>query len=290
MIRLTTALLLCLGTIGVTPAAAQSATAAQGDSTAQNTTGTVVSSTRTTLVIRTAPGDYKLYELNADTTRPAALPPGATVNVAAMPLADGSAVPVASMVRVTAQPVQGLAGQPKPADEPVPQTIQSLEQSIQRQTGRYRVGVRAGAALDPELIMLGVQSQIGPFFNDNVWARPNLEFGFGEVTDLIGLNFDGIYRVPVTNRSSRWSFFFGGGPVLNFVKLGFSREGDVDLSDPQTDEDFSFDDFDLDAGLNILAGVQSRGGMFMELKTTVYANPGMRFVVGTNFWGGGGNR
>jgi hypothetical protein len=70
--------------------------------------------------------------------------------------------------------------------------------------------------------------------------------------------------------------------------MGFSREGDIDPSDPQTDEDFSFDDFDLDVGLNILAGVQSRGGMFMELKTTVYANPGMRFVIGTNFWGGGG--
>jgi hypothetical protein len=285
MIRLTSALLLSLLAIGVPPAAAQSTTAAQGASAAENSaTGTVVSSTRTTLVIRTDPGEYKLYELNSDTTRPAALPPGATVNVASMPLVDGASVPVASMVRVTAQPVQGL--QPKPAtpDEPVPQSVRNLESSIQRQTGRYRVGVRAGAALDPELIVLGAQAQIGPFFNENVWARPNLEFGFGEVTDLIGLNFDGIYRVPVTNRNSRWNFFFGGGPVLNFVKLGFER---TDIATPN--ESVEFDDFDLDFGLNILAGVQSRGGMFMELKTTVYADPGMRFVIGTNLWGGGGN-
>jgi len=226
-----------------------------------------------------------LFELNPDTTRPEALPAGATVNVSAPPLVAGETVPVATMVRVTAQPVQGLQPKPEAQAEPVPQTVRNLEQSIQQQTARFRLGVRAGAALDPELIMLGVQSSIGPFFNENVWARPNLEFGFGEVTDLIGLNFDGVYRVPVTNRSSRWSFFFGGGPVINFVKLGFSREGEVDTEDPQTDEDFSFDEFDLDAGLNILAGLQSRGGLFVELKTTVYANPGMRLVVGTALWG-----
>ena len=87
-----------------------------------------------------------------------------------------------------------------------------------------------------------------------------------------------------SNRSSRWNFFFGGGPVLNFIKLGFER---TDIATPN--ESVEFDDFDLDVGLNILAGVQSRGGMFMDLKTTVYADPGMRFVVGTNLWGGGGN-
>ncbi len=125
--------------------------------------------------------------------------------------------------------------------------------------------------------MLGAQGLFGPFFNENVLARPNLELGFGEVTDLIGMNFDAMYRLPITQRSGRWSMFLGAGPSLNFVKLGFSGDN-VDQ-----DEDFSFDDFDLDVGLNIFAGFQSRQGMFLELKSTVYAAPGMRFVVGYSF-------
>ena len=132
-------------------------------------------------------------------------------------------------------------------------------------------------ALDPELVMLGAQGMFGPFVSDHFWARPNLEVGFGEVTDLIGLNFDGLYRVPVTAREGKWSMFFGAGPSMNFVKLGFSPEN------PNPDEDFSFDDFKLDMGLNILAGVQSREGLFLELKSTVYAQPGMRFVLGYSF-------
>jgi hypothetical protein len=29
-----------------------------------------------------------------------------------------------------------------------------------------------------------------------------------------------------TERGGRWAFFFGAGPAINFVKLGFAREGD----------------------------------------------------------------
>jgi hypothetical protein len=137
--------------------------------------------------------------------------------------------------------------------------VRQLEQSIKRQTSRFRLGIRGGAALDPELIMIGAQSLIGPFFSNAIWARPNVEFGFGEVTDLIGFNFEGIYRVPVTERNSRWGFFFGGGPAFNFVKLGFTQEGVV-----EQDEDFSFDDFDLDVGLNIVAGFSRVAGCSMS--------------------------
>jgi hypothetical protein len=279
MMRIPIALLLCVLAVSVTPVDAQSAGEAQANPATQApTTGTVISSSRTTLVVRTDTGDYKLFELNSDTTQPAQIAAGATVAVTAPAAGAGTGqVPIASAVRVTTLPAQGLAPKQDP-DEPIPASVKQLERSIQRQTARFRLGVRAGAALDPELIVFGAQSQIGPFFNDNIWARPNIEFGFGEVTDLIGLNFDGVYRVPVTERGGRWGFFLGGGPVLNFVKLGFTNEGDED-----PDQNFSFDDFDLDVGLNILAGVQSRAGMFMELKTTVYANPGMRFVVGTSF-------
>jgi hypothetical protein len=269
MMRLTGIFLLCLVLVDVTSAAAQPAAGAQ------TTMGTVISSTRTTLVLRTDTGDYRLFELNPNTTRPAQIPVGATASVTA-PAPDSTGVAVATQVRVTAPPApKPAAGAPQ--DEPVPPGVRQLERSIQRQTSRYRLGVRAGAALDPELVMIGVQGLIGPFFNENVWARPNLELGFGEVTDMIALNFEAVYRVPVTERGGRWSMFFGAGPAMNFVKLGFDREGE------DADDDFSFDDFDLEMGLNLLAGVQSRGGMFLELKATAYAQPSLRFVVGTTF-------
>ena len=35
--------------------------------------------------------------------------------------------------------------------------------------------------------------------------------------------------------------------------------------------------------LNLLLGIQSRGGMFLELRGTAYSQPHIRFVVGYNF-------
>ena len=49
------------------------------------------------------------------------------------------------------------------------------------------------------------------------------------------------------------------------------------------DDDFSFDDFDLEVGLNFFLGLQSRTGMFLELKVTAYAEPNLRFGVGYRF-------
>lgn len=243
--------------------------------------GTVVSATGSTVVIRDANGEYRLFAFDRDTARPAQIPPRATVSVEARPAAEGE-TPVATRVRVTAMPpapsdaaAKGGAGQQVP-DEPVPPAIRRAETSIERQARRYRIGVRAGAALDPELIIFGGQAQLGPFFSDQFWARPNVEFGFGEVTDFIGLNIEGIYRVPVTSRESRWSFFMGAGPALNFTKLGFSTPDNAD-------EQIDFDQFHFDVGLNLLAGVQSREGMFVELKATAYSTAHLRFIVGYNF-------
>jgi hypothetical protein len=55
-------------------------------------------------------------------------------------------------------------------------------------------------ALDPELVLIGVQAQVGPLFNPNVFLRPNAEFAFGEVTALFALNMEAIYRLPVSSR------------------------------------------------------------------------------------------
>jgi hypothetical protein len=54
-------------------------------------------------------------------------------------------------------------------------------------------------ALDPELVLIGVQAQVGPLFNPNVFLRPNAEFAFGEVTALFALNMEAIYQLPVSS-------------------------------------------------------------------------------------------
>ena len=133
-------------------------------------------------------------------------------------------------------------------------------------------------ALDPELILIGVQAQVGPFFNPNVYLRPNVEFAFGEVTALFALNLEAIYRLPVTSRVGRWSSYVGVGPGFNFLHQNFER------NDGQGKR-IDFGDFHSAVGLNILGGLRYRSGMFIELKTSVYASPAptLRMIVGYNF-------
>ena len=252
------------------------AAAAQSDSAA-SLSGVVVSSTRSTLVVRTSDNGYRLFMLDRDTTRPSVITAGSEVTVTSRPSADPNA-PLATIVRVTAPAAVGTTGTAE-ADA-VPAQVRHLESDLQRQAKRYRLGIRTGATLDQELFSIGAHSQVGPFFRDSVWARPNLEFGFGEVTTLIAINLEAVYRVPITDSTSRWSVFFGGGPGFNFYDRGFNPEeqGDEDAA-----EATRFDDFEFDTGLNLLMGVQTRGGTFFELKTGIYAKPVLRFIVGYNF-------
>jgi hypothetical protein len=140
------------------------------------------------------------------------------------------------------------------------------------------VGVRAGVALDPELVLIGVHAQAGPFFNPNVYLRPNVEFAWGEVTALFALNMEAIYRLPISSRQGRWSAYVGIGPGFTFLHQNFERTtGEGSRID--------FGDFHYDVGLNILGGLRYRNGMFLELKTSVYSDPApvLRLIVGYNF-------
>ena len=244
--------------------------------------GTVVSTARSTLIVKTGEGVYQLFVLDRDTVRPQAIPAQAQVKVSFVPSSDPATPPLANSVQVTAAPppkVAALTGEvpaaAPPADEPVPASVRQLERAIERQSRRYRLGVRAASALDPELFMFGAHTQMGPFFSENVWARPNLEIGFGELTTLLAFNFEGIYRLPVTSRTSRWNIYAGGGPALNWSHRNFVEETDRGKID--------FGDLDLDVGFNFLLGIQAREGMFLELKSSAYSIPTIRFEVGYNF-------
>jgi hypothetical protein len=151
--------------------------------------------------------------------------------------------------------------------------VRSLEHDIQRQTRKYAAGFRAGAGLDPEVLLVGVHARFGPIFHPNFSFRPNLEFGWGEVTKLFALNLEGVYRLPFTPATGRWGAYVGAGPSLMLKEESFERgESGVD-----------FGNFKFEAGLNVLTGIQFRGGFFMEAKTTVYASPHLRLIFGYSF-------
>src|SRR5450759_1981140 len=118
--------------------------------------GTVVSSTRNTLVVRTDDNQYQLFTYDRSAVR-AALVQGARVRVTAGP-ADENGTRVASNITVVTA-ASGSAGTPDKGAQaaPVPQKVRDIETDIKRESRRWRVGVRAGAAFDPELFTFGVQ-------------------------------------------------------------------------------------------------------------------------------------
>ena len=235
-------------------------------------TGVVVSSTRSTLVVRGGEGQFRLFVFERNTARPA--PVGSQVRVT-FTTGEEQDVRIASDVTILQAATAGQAAGSSPV---IPPEVRRAERDIQRQVRRYQLGVRAGVALDPELILLGVHSQIGPFFNPNVFLRPNVEFAFGEVTALFGLNLEAIYRLPISSRQGRWSAYVGAGPGFNFIHQNFER------SNGQGSR-IDFGDFHSDTGLNILGGLRYRSGMFTELKTSVYSDsaPTLRLIIGYNF-------
>jgi len=236
-------------------------------------TGTVVSSSRNTMTVRSESGQYHLFVLERTTRKPALLPIGSRVRVASFPGEEPN-VQVASVVTLLEA---ATPGQDTAVVAAVPEQVRSIERGIERQVRKYQLGVRAGVTLDPELVLLGVHAQVGPFFNRDVFFRPNLEFGIGEVTTLFAINPEFIYRLPVSARQGRWSAYVGVGPGFNFLHQNF------DIKDEKKRIDFG--EFRSDVGLNVLGGIRFRSGMFMEMKTTVYSNPSptLRLIVGYNF-------
>src|SRR5207244_11885736 len=97
--------------------------------------------------------------------------------------ADENGTRVASDVTVVSGP-SGASVDKGAQAAPVPEKVRNIESDIKRESRRWRLGVRAGAAFNPELFSFGVQSQMGPILHPRVLFRPNAEFAFGEITDL----------------------------------------------------------------------------------------------------------
>jgi len=234
-------------------------------------TGAVHSVTRNTIVVKAEDGLFRLYTFDRYTTKPETIPIGSLVRVISHPSGD-VAFRIAYVVTVLREG-PAPAGATPPEPDIVPLEIRDLESSIQRAARKFHLGMYGGIALDPELAVIGVHALFGPFFNRNLFFRPNVEFDWGEVTKMFGVNAEMIYRLPVTSRFGQWSMYVGGGPAFNFAEQSFGRN------------EVNFSDFRYDSALNILVGIQYRSGLFAEVKASVYANPApsLRLLVGYTF-------
>ncbi len=246
----------------------------------ENTTeGTVVSATRETMVVRGDDNTHQLFVFERSTQRPRAIPAGTRVSVVSV-AGDDPGVRRALSVSVlsTASGGQPQSGTSTQTAAPPPRQVREMERDIERQVRRWRLGIRGGIALDPELVSFGVQSRIGPIFSRNVTFRPSAEFSWGEVTDMIGLNLDVACRLPISTRQGRWNTYLGAGPALNFVHQSFQTQAGQG-------RDIDFGNFEFDTALNVLAGVEFRRGTFAEVRTGIYAGPAptFRLVFGYNF-------
>lgn len=254
----------------------------QDDSTVE---GTVVSSSHLTFVVQTEDNKFHLFTWDGNTNRPHALGVGSRVRVSsdqgdqadARHATNVTVLDQAQSSGASSSSSSSASSSPRDA-APVPPSVRNVESQIKRDARRWRLGARAGVGLDPELVLFGVHSQIGPVFNRNVFFRPNADFEWGEITDMVALNLEAVYRVRNATRSGEWAPYFGAGPSLNFIHQSFDAKNGQGRN-------ISFGNFDYETGFNILAGVQSRRGTFFEVKTSLYSQPApvLRLILGRNF-------
>jgi hypothetical protein len=264
-------LVVALPTITTTTFAQTSTLPEQGENNPSSIVGTVVSTSRQTMVVRTEDNQFHLFIVDDDSLRPKGIAPGARVRVISS-VTDEAGVQLAARVSVLEPPPTSQTG-PAADMAPPPKEMRDVQREIEKEVRRWQLGVRIGAGLDPELFLIGVHTGIGPIFNRDFYLRPNAEFGFGELTDMLALNLEGAYRMPINSRHGRWSSYVGAGPSFNFVHQGLERR-DVD-----------FGNFEFETGLNVFSGVRFRRGTFVEVKTNLWAHsvPTLRLIFGYTF-------
>jgi hypothetical protein len=265
-------LLVALATLTTNAFAQTSTLPEQGENNASSIVGTVVSTSRQTMVVRTEDNQFHLFIFDTDLVRPKGLMPGARVRVASN-ATDEAGLRLATRVTVLEPPPTPEPGAALPDAAPPPKEMREVEREIEKELRRWQFGVRLGAGLDPELFLIGVHAGIGPVFSRDFYFRPNAEFAFGELTDMFAINLEGAYRLPITFRYGRWSSYVGAGPAFNFIHQGLERR------------EIDFGNFEYDTGLNVFTGVRFRRGTFVEVKSSLWANsvPTLRLIFGYTF-------
>jgi hypothetical protein len=225
--------------------------------------GTVISTTRHTLVVRSDDNQYHLFTYAAGIVPKGTVKPGVRVRVNGT-APDKEGTQVAESVTVIQPGAE--AGNSGP-----PPQVNQVSKEIESEARRWHVGGKIGFGLSPELFMFGPQAQFGPFFSPHLLFRPNVEFGFGELTDMYAVNAEAAYRLN-TPIHGQWTPYFGMGPSFNFTNQSASS-GNV-----------SFSNFNYKTGFNVFVGTQ-KNKTFVEVRTALWApqTPVFRVFVGYNF-------
>ena len=259
---------------------AQDSTTSQERSDKKQTTGTVTSIGRASMVVRTDEGPFVVYSLAPSFTRIPALEPGARVRITT---ASNDNDPTPTALEIEPMPArEGLAPQ---RSQQAPANVQQLESQLERQARRFHIGLTGGVALDPELISVNGFATYTPFRQRGILVRPNVELAFGELTTLIGLHVDGLYLLPGVSRSIRWAPYVGAGPNFTFSHRGVDEQQFLsDLNAPAVDTDrFDFSQWDWNNGFNFIVGARNPNGTFFEMKATAWSVSTIRMLGGFEF-------
>jgi hypothetical protein len=263
---------------GVAPTAMSQATASPTPGAEEATTlvGTAVSASKNTLVVRTRANTHEIFVFDGDTTKPEAISIGAEVTVTSVSTGEPG-VRLARIVSLGGESAQRAQSGEQSASgpPPIPPTTKRVQSDIERHMRNIVIGARAGIGMDPEVIIVGVQSRMGPIFNRNIQFRPSAEFGFGEVSKFLDFNADVSYRLPLTPHWSSWSTYLAAGPAFGFSQQHFEK-GSTGID---------WGNLEFTPGLNVVAGLESRKGFLVEFRSTVYAspNPIFRLMFGYYF-------
>jgi hypothetical protein len=244
---------------------------ARAQDSAQTTiTGTVVSYTKNTLLIKDENNHYRLFVFDRRTIKPATLAVGSDVRVVSTQTEDPE---LRLAIHVTAAPAHAPDAPATTANpDIVPQSVSGTQSAIERELRKFHFGIQGGVALNPELVDIGIHAKFGPFLTKNVQFRPSIDFAYGEITKLFALNGDFTYDLS-PNPGARRSLYFGAGPQFNFAERSVTGQG------------VSFSDFHYSNALNLILGIRWRSGLFTEMKTSVYAAPApiFRIIAGYTF-------
>ena len=168
-------------------------------------------------------------------------------------------------------------------------TAQGAQGEVRDTARRFRIGVQGGAGLDPEILDVGVHASFGRIFNPNLEFRPVFELGFGELTTLLGINFDLLYTFTGVGGNNPWMPYVGAGPTFGLSHRGFETENldNIDLPpDVNVNNDFDrfdFGDTDFNGGMNFIVGMRRESGAFFEMKGTAWGVSSIRLLAGFNF-------
>ena len=125
-------------------------------------------------------------------------------------------------------------------------------------------GVRGGVSIDPDQVYFGGHYETDALV-DRLHFKPNLEVGIGDDVVATTINMEFVYKFP---SRSRWLLYAGGGPAINFYSY---------------DDDGGDGDTNTEGGLNLLFGLENRGGLFFEVKVGAIDSPDVKFGVGYTF-------